>query len=180
MIFQETKLKGVYVIEPEPLVDGRGYFSRVFCENEFRERGMEFSIKQVNRSVTEKKGVIRGMHLQSKPVEEAKVIQCTKGAIYDVAVDLRAESPTFKQWVAVELTAENKKMLFIPEGLAHGCQTLVDECEVLYFMSEFYEPKYSKGVLWNDPLFEINWPIDDPTLSDKDKIWPSFKPNAND
>jgi len=175
MIFTETKLGGVYVIEPEPLTDERGYFSRIFCKKEFQEKGIRFSIEQVNRSVTEKKGVIRGMHFQSAPMAEAKIIQCTKGAIYDVAIDLREESPTFKQWIAVELTAENKKMLFIPEGLAHGCQSLVENCEVLYFMSEYYEPKCSKGVLWNDPLFGIDWPIENPMLSEKDKNWPSFK-----
>lgn len=175
MIFQKTKLKGVYIIEPEPLTDERGYFSRIFCKNEFLKNGIEFSITQINRSFTKKKGVIRGMHFQHPPMAEAKVIQCTKGAVYDVAVDLRKGSPTFGHWISVELTAENKKMLFIPEGLAHGCQTLTDESEVLYFMSEFYEPKYSDGVLWNDPLFGIDWPINNPMLSEKDKKWPLFK-----
>ena len=178
MIFRKTKLSGVYTIEPEPLIDDRGYFSRVFCENELRKKGIEFSITQINRSFTKKRGVIRGMHFQCPPMAEAKIIQCTKGAIYDVAVDLREESPTFKQWIAVELTSENKKMLFIPKGLAHGCQTLVEVCEVLYFMSEYYEPQCSKGVLWNDPLFGIDWPIKNPMFSEKDKKWPLFRLNT--
>lgn len=175
MKFKETKIKGLYIIEPELNIDKRGYFTRIFCRNKFKKNGINFKIVQVNRSLTKKKGTIRGLHFQKKPRAEDKIICCIKGAIYDVAVDLRKKSPTYSQWVAVELSEDNKKMFLIPKGFAHGFQTLTDNCEVLYFMSEYYSPKYGSGIRWNDSLFNIKWPTKNPILSEKDKNWPLMK-----
>jgi dTDP-4-dehydrorhamnose 3,5-epimerase len=172
MIFHETKIKGLYIIEPELRVDERGYFARIFCKKEFAEMDLNFDIVQVNRSLTKKRGTIRGMHFQKAPRAEDKIVQCTKGAIYDVAIDLRKDSLTFGQWVAEKLTEDNKKMFLIPKGFAHGFQILRDNCEIQYFMSEFYSPKHENGVRWDDPFFNIIWPIENPTLSEKDKNWP--------
>ena len=175
MKFEEAKLKGLYVIEPEIHVDERGYFTRIFCKKEFTENGISFNIVQINRSLNKKQGTIRGMHFQKSPKAEDKIIQCIKGKIYDVAIDLRQDSPTYGEWFAEELSEENKKMFLIPKGFAHGFQTLTDSCEILYFMSEFYSPQYESGVRWNDPFFNIKWPIKDPILSEKDKNWPLIK-----
>jgi len=171
MKFEEAKLKGLCVIEPEIRVDERGYFARIFCKQELSKIGIDFNIVQINRSLNKKQGIIRGMHFQKPPKAEDKIIQCVKGKIYDVAIDLRQDSPTYGEWVAEELSEENKKMLLIPKGFAHGFQTLTDSCEILYFMSEFYSPQYESGVRWNDPFFNIKWPIKDPILSEKDKNW---------
>lgn len=172
MRFQKTKIKGIVIIEPELKIDERGYFTRIFCQKELKRAGLDFHIVQVNRSFTKKKGTIRGMHFQKKPKAEDKIVQCLKGAIYDVAIDLRKDSSTYGQCVAVELNEENKKMFFIPKGLAHGFQTLTNNCEILYFMSEFYSPEYTSGVCWNNPFFNILWPIKNSILSKKDKDWP--------
>jgi dTDP-4-dehydrorhamnose 3,5-epimerase len=173
MIISKTKIEGLYVIEPELKNDERGNFARTFCKDEIlKATGLDFDIKQGNQSLTNKKGMIRGMHFQKDPKAEAKVVQCLKGAIYDVAVDLRKDSKTYGQWVSEELSEENKKMFFIPEGFAHGFQTLADNCEVQYLMSEFYSQENSSGVRWDDPFFNIKWPIKNPTLSEKDKNWP--------
>ena len=171
MKFKETKIKRLYIIEPAFNIDERGYFARVFCKQELVQIGFDFDIVQINRSLSKKKGTIRGMHFQKLPKTEDKIIQCIRGAIYDVAVDLRKDSPTYGQWVAVELNEENKKMFLIPKGFAHGFQTLVDNCEILYFVSEFYSPEYENGIRWNDPFFNIKWPIKNPILSEKDKNW---------
>lgn len=168
-------MEGLYIIEPELKIDERGYFARIFCRKELAKIGLNFEIVQMNRSLTEKKGTIRGMHFQKPPKVEDKIIQCLKGVIYDVAIDLRKNSLTFGQWMAVELSEENKKMFFIPKGFAHGFQTLTDNCTISYFMSEFYSPKYEGGVRWNDPFFNIKWPIKNPILSEKDKNWPLIK-----
>ncbi|MFA6435942.1 MAG: dTDP-4-dehydrorhamnose 3,5-epimerase [Candidatus Gracilibacteria bacterium] len=175
MKFTETKIKGVYCIEPELIRDERGYFTRTFCQKELESHGIEFNIAQTNLTLTLKKGTIRGMHFQSEPKAEAKIVQCLKGSIYDVAIDLRKNSPTYSQWVTEELTGDNKKMLYIPKGCAHGLQTLTDDCEVSYLMSEFYSPEHSKGVSWNDPFFNIQWPVKNPSLSEKDKNWSFIK-----
>lgn len=172
MIFHKTKIEGLYIIEPELRVDERGYFARVFCKEEFSKIGFNFEIVQINRSLSERGGTLRGMHFQKPPKAEDKIIQCLKGAIYDVAVDLRKDSPTYGQWVAEELSENNKKIFFIPKGFAHGFQTLTDNCEVLYFMSEFYSLEYGSGVRWDDPFFNIKWPIKPTIISDKDKNWP--------
>jgi len=171
MKFKETKLKGLYIIEPEIHFDDRGYFARIFCKQELSKTGIDFNIVQANRSLNKKQGTIRGMHFQKPPKVEDKIIQCIKGKIYDVAIDLRQDSPTYGEWVAEKLSEENKKMFLIPKGFAHGFQTLTDNCEILYFMSEFYSPQYESGVRWDDPFFNIKWPIKDPILSEKDKNW---------
>jgi len=169
--FTETKLKGAYIIEPELIRDERGFFARSWCQKEFTERGLNPNLVQCNISFNLKKGTLRGMHYQAKPYEEAKLVRCTMGAIYDVIIDLRPESPTFKQWIPVELTAENRRMLYIPEGIAHGFQTLVDNTEVFYQMSEFYHSESSTGLRWDNPVFEIKWPIQVKIISDKDSSY---------
>jgi dTDP-4-dehydrorhamnose 3,5-epimerase len=158
LIFTETKIKGVYIIEPERLTDERGFFARSFCKEEFREHGLETDIVQCNISYNEKKGTLRGMHYQVPPFEEAKIVSCTKGSIYDVAVDLRRDSPTCFQWVAAELSEHNLKMIYIPKGCAHGFLTLEDKTMVNYQMTEFFHPECARGVRWDDPGFKIDWP----------------------
>jgi len=172
MIFNKTKIEGLYVIEPESKTDERGNFARVFCKNELAREGLAFDIVQINQSFTNKKGTIRGMHFQKEPKAEAKIVQCLKGKIYDVAVDLRKDSKTYGQWVAEELNEKNKRMFFIPKGFAHGFQTLSNNCEVQYLMSEFYSQENASGVRFDDPFLKINWPIKNPILSEKDKDWP--------
>ncbi|MFQ5588133.1 MAG: dTDP-4-dehydrorhamnose 3,5-epimerase, partial [Nitrospiria bacterium] len=159
MIFTKTALKGAYWIDIEPHEDARGFFARAFCRDTFKEQGIDFEVTQCNRSFNKKRGILRGLHFQTTPNEEAKLVQCVRGAIYDVIVDLRPESPTFKTWEAVELNQTNRRMLFIPEGFAHGFQTLEDETEVFYLMSRPYAPKSARGILWNDTAFGIDWPI---------------------
>jgi len=168
VIFIGTKLKGAYIIELERLMDERGFFARAFCQKEFEDQGLNFEIAQCNISFNTDKATLRAMHNQVAPHEEAKLVRCTKGAIYDVIIDLRPASPTFKQWQAVDLTAENHRMLYIPEGFAHGFQTLDDNTEVFYLMSEFYHPECMSGVRWNDSIFNIKWPIANPIISDRD------------
>ena len=172
MIFYKTKIDGLYIIKLEPKMDERGHLTRIFCQEELKKNGLEFKIVQASQTLTKKKGTIRGMHFQKEPKTEDKIVLCLKGAIYDVAVDLRKNSSTYGQWVAEELTEENKKMLFVPKGFAHGFQTLTDNCEMQYFMSEFYSPEHASGVRWDDPFFSVPWPIKNPTLSEKDKNWP--------
>ncbi len=179
MIFHKTKIDGLYIMEPELKIDERGYFARVFCQKEIARAGLSFKLAQVNQSLTKKMGTIRGMHFQTPPKAEDKIIQCLKGAVYDVAIDLRKNSATYGKWVAEELTERNKKMFFIPKGLAHGFQTLTDNCEAQYFMSEFYSSERASGVRWDDPFFQINWPIQSPILSKKDKNWPLVKDKQN-
>ena len=168
MKFTETKLKGAYVIEVEPIADERGFFARSWCQKEFAEHGLNPNLVQCNISFNLKKGTLRGMHYQAKPYQEAKLIRCTRGAIYQVVIDIRPDSVTFKQWVAVELTAENRKMLYVPKGMASGFQTLMDNTEVFYQMAEFYYPESAKVVRWDNPAFEIEWPIEMKIISDKD------------
>ncbi|MFA7245492.1 MAG: dTDP-4-dehydrorhamnose 3,5-epimerase [Candidatus Magasanikbacteria bacterium] len=175
MKFKETKLKGLYIIEPELKIDERGYFMRTFCIEELKKNDLQFTVTQVNQTLTKKKGTIRGMHFQKSSKAEDKIVQCLRGAIYDVAIDLREDSITYGQWVAEELTENNKKLFLIPKGFAHGFQTLTDNCELQYFMSEYYSPEYASGVLWNDPLFDISWPIKKIFLSEKDKKWNLLK-----
>ncbi len=169
MIFKETELDGVLIIEPQPLKDDRGFFARTWCHREFENRGLNSALVQCNISFNSKQGTLRGMHYQASPHAETKLVRCTRGAIYDVIIDLRTESPTFTQWVGVELNAENHQMLYIPEGFAHGFQTLADNTEVFYQMSEFYHPGSARGVRWNDPTFSIKWPTtDNLIISSKD------------
>lgn len=175
MKFKKTKLKGLYIIEPEPRIDERGYLMRTFCKEELNKYGLQFTIVQVNQTLTKKKGTVRGMHFQTPPKAEDKIVQCLHGAIYDVAIDLRADSPTYGKWVAEKLNEDNKKMFFIPKGFAHGFQSLTNNCEVQYFMSEFYSPEHASGVRWDDSIFNIKWPIKNLSLSEKDKNWPLAK-----
>ena len=174
MIFKETKLKGAYIIEIDPIEDERGFLARSFCVREFEKYGFNMRIVQCNISFNKKRGTLRGMHYQVKPHEEAKLVKCTMGAIFDVIIDLRPDSPTFKKWVAVELTSEKRKMLYIPAGFAHGFQTLEDNTEVFYQMSEFYHPECAKGVRWDDPAFNIEWPDDERIIAIKDLQYPDF------
>jgi dTDP-4-dehydrorhamnose 3,5-epimerase len=174
MVFIETRLKGAFTIEPELVQDGRGFFTRTFDQKEFEAHGLNPRVAQCNISSNKKKGTLRGMHYQIAPYQEAKLVCCTKGAIYDVIVDLRKVSPTFKQWVAVELTAQNRRMLYIPEGFAHGFQTLQDNTEVFYQMSESYHPESARGVRWDDRAFGIVWPDDVRVVSDRDRQYPDF------
>jgi dTDP-4-dehydrorhamnose 3,5-epimerase len=174
MIFTETVLKGAFVIDLERLEDERGFFARAYCEREFSSHGIDVKFVQCNISLNRHKGTLRGMHYQRAPFEEAKLVQCWTGAIYDVIVDLRPESTTFGKWYAAELTGENTRMLFIPEGFAHGFLTLEDHTRVFYHMSEFYEPGYSRGFRWNDPFFNIRWPEEVRVISIRDREYPDF------
>jgi len=175
MRFIQAALAGAWIIEPERIEDARGFFARTFDQAEFQERGLNAEGVQCSISYNRKKGTLRGMHFQIAPYEEVKLVRCTLGAIYDVIVDLRPDSPTFKQWVAVELSAGNRKTLYIPQGLAHGFLTLKDDTEVFYQMSEFYHPESARGVRWNDPAFKIEWALPDPILSEKDQSYPDFQ-----
>ncbi len=175
MVFKDTELKDAYIIELERLSDERGFFSRTYCEHEFREHGIEHHIVQANVSYNKVKGTLRGMHYQMQSYGEAKLIRCTKGAIYDVIIDIRPDSKSYKNWISVELNEQNHRMLYVPEGFAHGFITLEDSTEVSYQMSEFYKPGVGKGIRWNDPAFAINWPVAVSEISEKDKNWTDFK-----
>ncbi len=174
MKFLETPLKGAYVIEVEPIEDSRGLFARSWCKREFESHNLDSKLVQCNISFNIKKGTLRGMHYQAEPFEEAKLVRCTRGAIFDVIIDLRADSPTFKDWFAVELTDKNRKMFYIPERFAHGFQTIEDNTEVFYQMSEYYSPEHSMGIRYNDPSFSIWWPEDRQIISKKDQQYPDF------
>lgn len=174
MRFVPTPLAGAYLIEPEPLSDARGFFARSFCAHEFAEHGLNARPAQCNISYNTKRGTLRGMHFQRAPHAEAKLVRCTAGSIYDVIIDLRRDSPTFRQWAGFELTADNRSALYIPEGFAHGFQTLADDAEVFYQMFDFFEPGSAGGVRWDDPAFGIAWPLGDPILSDKDRAYPDY------
>lgn len=175
MIFIETKLSGAFIIKPELLEDDRGFFSRTFCRKEFEMNGLNPHLVQCSISFNEKAGTLRGMHYQQTPYAEVKLVRCTMGAIYDVILDLRPESPTFRQWTAIELSAENHLMLYIPEGFAHGFQTLRDNNEVFYQMSDFYHPEAARGIRWNDPAFNIQWPMKVVIISSKDSQYSDFQ-----
>ena len=175
MIFHATELPGAFVVEPEPIGDERGFFARVFDADEFAARGLDAALAQSSLSYNERAGTLRGMHFQSAPHAETKLVRVTRGALYDVIVDLRPDSPTFKRWTAVELSAENRLALYIPEGLAHGFQTLQDGTEVIYAISRPYEPSAADGVRWDDPAFRIEWPpAEHRIMSEKDRAWPDF------
>jgi dTDP-4-dehydrorhamnose 3,5-epimerase len=175
MIFTETKLLGAYLISPEPITDDRGFFARTWCQQEFCAHGLVSDLVQCNVSFNHRQGTLRGMHYQASPYGEAKLVRCTMGAIYDVLVDLRPTSPTFCQWTAAELTAQNRQMLYVPEGIAHGLQTLMDDTEVFYQMSAFYVAEAARGVRWNDPTFGIEWPLAVTVMADRDRQYPDFE-----
>ena len=176
MIFTETNLPGAYIIELRPSHDERGFFARSWCQREFAARGLKTEVRQCNISFNKQKGTLRGMHYQAKPHEEAKLVTCIRGAVHDVIIDLRPNSPTFKQWLGVELNHQDRRMLYIPEGFAHGFQTLEDNTEVFYYMFEFYHPESARGIRWDDPVFAITWPLDVAKISPNDK---SYKTNVN-
>ncbi|MCD6393304.1 MAG: dTDP-4-dehydrorhamnose 3,5-epimerase [Planctomycetes bacterium] len=167
-------MKGAYIIELERIEDERGFFARSWCVREFAEHGLNPNLAQCNISFNKKKGTLRGMHYQAPPHEDAKMLRCTKGSLYDVIIDLRKDSPTFKQWFGVELTADNRKAIYIPEGFAHGFQTLEDETETLYQMSEYYHTEYARGVRYDDPAFGIEWPMPEIIVSKKDRNSPNY------
>jgi len=175
MRFVPLPLEGAFVIEPVPVTDERGFFARTFCQEEFAARGLTANLAQCSVSYNNKKGTLRGLHFQKKPHEEAKLVRCTRGAIFDVIVDLRRDSGTYCRWHAVNLTDQNRRAIYVPEGFAHGFQSLEDACEVFYQISEFYEPGSSCGVRWNDPAFGIEWPISSPILSLRDKSYENYR-----
>lgn len=172
MKFVATPLAGAFLIELQPIEDERGFFARSFCADEFKKHGLDDRVAQCNVSFNRQAGTLRGMHYQVAPHEEAKLVRCTAGAVFDVIIDLRYGSPTRYQWVASELSARNRRAMFVPAGFAHGFQTLEDDSEVLYLMSEFYHPESARGLRWDDPRIGIEWPRSDPVLSDKDRSFP--------
>lgn len=177
MIFTQTKLRGAFVVEIEKISDFRGFFARAWCQNEFKEQGLNPDLCQANYSFNHKKGTIRGLHYQLPPHGECKLMRCIRGATYNAIIDVRPDSPTYKQWFGVKLTADNHKMLYVPEGFANGYQSLEDNTEALYSASEFYSPGAEKCVRWNDPTFGIDWPItDNVVVSEKDSNTPDFSP----
>ncbi|RWX50818.1 dTDP-4-dehydrorhamnose 3,5-epimerase [Candidatus Electrothrix marina] len=176
MIFEKTKLNDAYIIRPERLEDDRGFFARVWCQKEFEQHGLVSNLAQCNISYNKSRGTLRGMHYQEKPYEETKLVRCTAGAIVDVIIDIRSKSSTFGQWISVELSAENRTMLYVPQGFAHGYVTLVDDTEVFYQVSEFYSPGVEGGIRWNDSFFQIVWPINENlVISEKDSTWPDYR-----
>jgi dTDP-4-dehydrorhamnose 3,5-epimerase len=168
MKFVETELKGAFIVEPEPLEDERGFFTRLFCEQEFSAQRLETRFVQCSISFNHRKGTLRGMHYQAPPHEEAKIVRCTAGAIYDVIIDLRQESATYGKWTGVELSAGNRRMLYVPQGFAHGFQTLEDNSEVFYQISQFYDPHSARTARWDNPEFGIRWPLAPTSMSDGD------------
>jgi dTDP-4-dehydrorhamnose 3,5-epimerase len=175
MRFIPASLTGVFAIQPEPVRDSRGFFARTFCVREFAERGLETQFVQHSISYNAARGTLRGMHFQVAPYGEVKIVTCIKGAIRDVVLDLREGSPTWGRWEAFDLTAANRRSLYIPEGLVHGFQTLESESEVSYLISAFHEPQASRGVRHDDPTFAITWPLPVAAISEKDLSWPDFR-----
>ena len=175
MIFKKTSIRDVFVIEVDKLEDARGFFARTFCRDEFQANGIDFPIAQANISCNPKKGTLRGLHYQIAPHAEAKVVSCTRGSLFDVLVDLRRESPTFRKHVTEVLSAANRKMICAPKGVAHGFVTLEDDTEVSYLMSEFYHSESARGVRWDDPAFGIQWPVPVRVISEKDRRLPDFQ-----
>lgn len=171
MIFAETTLPGVYLIDIEPIGDSRGFFSRFWCSKEFEAQGLSFEVAQINVSHNAEAGTLRGLHFQREPHAEAKVVACIRGSVFDVAVDIRADSPTYLQWFGAELNSEDRQMLYIPEGFAHGYQTLEDDTGLLYLVSEFYGPDAEGGLRFDDPAIGIEWPQTVASISDKDNNW---------
>ena len=175
MIFHQLDIPGAFLLEPERKEDRRGFFARTYCRNELEARGLDPTVVQCNISVNHQRGTVRGMHWQAAPYEEIRLVRCTAGAIHDVILDLRPDSPTFKRHLAFELDAQNRLSVYIPAGLAHGFQTLADDTEVFYQMSEFYYPDHARGVRWNDPAFSITWPLEISIISERDLAFPDFE-----
>ncbi len=176
MIFTETTLKGAFLLEIKKIEDDRGFFGRSWCKKEMEEHGLNGNLCQANTSFSKLKGTIRGMHYQISPYEETKLIRCTRGSIFDVIIDLRPTSESYLKWFGAELTQDNYKMLYVPEGFAHGFITLTDNAEVYYNVTQFYTPGAEAGIRFNDPLFAIKWPVEPAVVSEKDKSHPDYSP----
>lgn len=174
MLFEPLAIEGAFRIEVEPIADDRGFFARTFCAETFAERGLEPNFVQRSISYNARRGTLRGLHFQDQPYSETKIVRCTRGSAFDVLVDLRPQSASYRRWQAVELTAENRWMVYIPAGCAHGFQTLADGTELFYEITPAYEPSASRGIAWNDPEFAINWPLKQAILSPTDRSWPLF------
>jgi len=175
VIFNETVLKGAFIIELRKIEDERGFFARAWCQKEFTANGLNPCLLQCNLAFNKARGTIRGMHYQAPPYQEAKLVRCTRGAIYDVIIDLRPDSQSYLKWIGVELTEDNHAMLYVPEDFAHGYQTLTNNAEVFYQVSQFYSPEFERGVRWNDPVFGIDWPeTENYVISEKDKNHPDY------
>jgi dTDP-4-dehydrorhamnose 3,5-epimerase len=179
MHFHESPLPGAYLIELDKKGDDRGFFARVYCQHEFAERGLVTEFVQVNNSLSADRGTLRGMHYQIEPHSECKVVRCIRGALWDCIIDLRSDSPTFGHWYGEQLSAENRRMMYVPKGFAHGFITLTDDVEAFYFVDAFYAPRAERGIRWNDPCFGIKWPMDPIVMSDKDQAWPDFEYTLN-
>jgi len=174
MKFQPTSLAGLWMIQLELREDERGFLARTFCENEFARQGLNIRWPQCNLTLTKKRGAIRGLHFQAEPKPEIKLVRCAGGAVFDVLVDVRRDSPTFGKWEGFELSAENHRQLYVPGGFAHGFQCLTDNCVMFYQMSEFYVPELARGLCWNDPTVAIRWPVPEPSMSDRDRNLPQL------
>lgn len=175
MFFVETKLKGSFVIELEKLEDERGFFARTWDKKKFEEHGLNSELAQCSTSYTKKKGTIRGMHYQAFPHQEVKLVSCTKGKVFDLTIDVRPKSPTFMKWFGIELSEDNYKAIYVPEGVAHGIETLEDDTVLFYQTSQFHSPESERGVRWDDPAFNITWPIPPIIISKKDRTHPDFQ-----
>jgi dTDP-4-dehydrorhamnose 3,5-epimerase len=175
MTFHETKIPGVFEIHLEPKRDDRGFFARSWCQKEYVDHGLEPKLVQCDISLNTRKGTLRGMHYQAAPFPETKVVRCTQGAVYDVVLDLRPQSRTFREWIAVTLTAENRNMVYVPKGCAHGFLTLKDDTEIFYQMSEVYDAASARGVRWDDPAFRMVWPEKVEVISERDRTYPDFE-----
>lgn len=177
MKFNPTPLSGAFTIELDKREDDRGFFARLFCEQEFIAAGIPTKIAQINNALSSQAGTLRGMHYQLEPSAEIKVVRCIRGSVYDVIVDLRPDSPTFKQWFGTELSSENRRMMYAPRGFAHGLMTLTDDAEMFYLASAPYDPQRERGLRYNDPQFAIVWPRSVTEISEKDRTWPNFDPD---
>jgi dTDP-4-dehydrorhamnose 3,5-epimerase len=175
MIFTETKLSGLFIVELEKHLDERGFNARLWCKRELEDHQLDSEFVQQNMIYTKIKGTLRGMHYQVTPHEEAKLVRCQKGAISDVVIDLRSDSATYKQWYGIELSSKNLKMIYVPQGFAHGFQSLIEDSEIVYFVSAFYTPQVERGIRYNDPAIGIRWPLEVTSISDKDLNWPDFE-----
>ncbi len=175
MIFTETELKGAYIIDTKKIGDDRGFFGRIWCQDEYETHGLKTNIAQSNIGVSSMKGTLRGLHFQKPPHQEVKIIRCSRGAIYDVIVDLRPESATYQKWLAVELNEKNTRMLYVPEGFAQGYMTLTDDTEMYYLTTAVYAPDSAFGIRYNDPSINIEWPLPIASISENDQNWPDYK-----
>jgi len=176
MRFLPTPIAGAWLVEPEARADARGSFARLWCRDDFAAQGLRADFVQSNASFNVQKGTLRGLHYQVAPALEAKLVRCTRGAVFDLVLDLRRDSPTYRRWYGARLSADNGRMLYVPEGCAHGCQSLEDNTEILYMASAYYAPGEARGVRYDDPVFAISWPLEVASISDQDRNWPMWNP----